>query len=82
LAWFESYQEIPRFDSSKHRFGFNTLKQLNEWFEGWVSLLEKNEFHVVVFEVEDDKVIKGKSGKQCVYEYKEATFVENIKLAA
>lgn len=81
-GWRESDQEIPYFDANKHRFGFDSLEQLNEWFEGWISLLKENGFQIVVFEVKDDKVIKGKSGKQCVYEHNKATFVENIQLTA
>lgn len=53
------------------RFGFASLEQLHAWFynDDWFTSMDKNGFHLRIYDVSDDNVIKGRA--QVIF-YKDA----------
>ncbi|MHC4371273.1 MAG: hypothetical protein ACYSW8_26975 [Planctomycetota bacterium] len=63
----------PPYDGIKdhgddHYCGFASLDDLFIWFNRWLEDLQENDYHVTVFEVEDEDVLKGR--KQVMFRRK------------
>jgi len=39
--------------------GFDSLDALFNWFEHWLDELEKHDYHIAVFDVEDSDIVEG-----------------------
>lgn len=56
-------------------FGTNSLESLQEWFRGWLIILESRGYVVTAWDVPADHVAVGKSGTQVVFVRSAATRV-------
>lgn len=55
------------------RFGCPSIEAFNYWFPPvWEKFLCNSGFELKVFEVDDDNVIIGNSGRQCIYRTSDA----------
>lgn len=53
-------------------FGFQTLEQLKSWFEGFISEVEYLGYKIVQFQIDESKIIVGKSGRQIIFRKEDA----------
>ena len=43
------------------------LIELKKWFRGWLTILYKHRYHIVVYNCDDELVRVGNSKKQCIF---------------
>lgn len=48
----------------KHFCGCPSLEALEEWFDGWEEILFRNGYFIVKYDIPDDQVLMGYSGRQ------------------
>lgn len=60
-----AWDNIPTYFAN----GFDSVKALTTWFDGCLGSLVRCGFRIRVFEVPDEYVIMGASGKQLGFEY-------------
>ena len=65
--------------SADYYCGFDSLESLFEWFEQWLEELQEHNYHVAVFEVEDDDTRHG--GKQVMFKRKKYRRKQTIQLS-
>lgn len=64
--------------SSNIFFGFKSLEDLNNWFNGFHEIILKHGFRIAVYEVNSGNVIFSKSGKQLVFRKNKSKFKKLI----
>lgn len=58
--------------------GFDSLDALFDWFEQWLEELQKHDYHVAVFEVEDNDTLRGE--KQVMFRRKKYRRKQTLRL--
>ena len=64
------------FEQCKHVFGFPSREAADWWFKNFKQKLNREHFVVNVYDVDEDAVRVGNSGKQCIFEKKKAKLVD------
>lgn len=67
--------------NKNERCGFDSIHKVFDWFDAydWYKLLEENGFVVCFYEVENDHVKLGKSGKQVKFNIDKSMLVDELK---
>lgn len=65
--------------SKDHYCGFDSLQALFDWFERYLEELQDHDYHVAVFEVEDDDIKHG--GKQVMFRRKQYRRKQSLQLS-
>jgi hypothetical protein len=59
--------------------GFDSIQSLFDWFEKWLKELQEHNYHVAVFEVEDNDTLLG--GKQVMFRRKKYRRKQTLQLS-
>lgn len=65
--WIDGIKNWDFDDLYEPRFGFMSIGELIQWFDGWLDFLELYGYSFRAFEIEDQYVIVGK--RQVVFDY-------------
>ena len=61
-----------------HTFGFLSLIDLAQWFDGWLPSLREADFRIVSMEVPRQVLMRGTSGRQVTFDRKQGINVREI----
>ncbi len=82
---FDSYQHPPPdYDGiinygDDYYCGFDSVEALFDWFEQWLEELQEHNYHIAVFEVEDNDTLHG--GKQVMFKRKKYRRKQTLRLS-
>ena len=65
---------------ARHHAGFDSEEKMSEWFKGYGKKLKKCNYHIVVYDAEDDFVIHGKSQRQVAFRRLYSKFVKKKEI--
>jgi hypothetical protein len=83
-SWTPDQHPPPCFDgildySDDYYCGFDSLDALFDWFEQWLEELQAHNYHIAVFEVEENDTLRG--GKQVMFKRKKYRRKQTLRLS-
>lgn len=76
--WPAGAQDFPYIElwKNEYLFGFDSLKQLIDWFEKDFEIL--SEYFITIYDIKEENIIKGKSKKQIIFRRTKAKIYKYI----